>query len=476
MKSNFAFLEKLNPEAYQCLYKAESQVRIDYNIGNNVRKALEAIIYELLRERKLSEKAEKAARSECRKWDLFDKIYALQNTQFLTKMGWLKQGQKVSQRPFLPPLGTISYMKEDHTADKSDGYTFLRRFGNQDSHIKNPADTDPKIQVLSDYPHAIRALKVIYKLLYQIYQGRVEGLSKEFHEEYMPIGSFHVDKAYVPNDQKWSGCKTEFLAHHDSDGDERNRSYAILRLYEKDTERREFLKHKIDAIHRIKDLTPYGIRGMSEIREICPMNNPSPFYIIAYIFPHEPIPLSDALLQSITMKNRLQICTQVCYCLKELHDLNPPIYYRMLSYDSIYLCNYSQGEQKRWAPYLANFDFAKIIENDGVTVLPEANDSLTEIREQKRKKYIPPQTHRWETYTDREWRSVDVYSLGMLFADILSGKIQQDLGEDVFEKLEEDLSDEFLSFIEKMVSDRAEDRPDTEDVLSAVRKEDASWN
>ena len=71
---------------------------------------------------------------------------------------------------------------------------------------------------------------------------------------------------------------------------------------------------------------------------------------------------------------------------------------------------------------------------------------------------------------------MDVYSLEMLFADILSGKIQQDLGEDVFEKLEEDLSDEFLSFIEKMVSDRAEDRPDTEDVLSAVRKEDASWN
>jgi hypothetical protein len=483
MKGNFVFLENINPEAYEYLKEAESQVRLNYDISNNIRKSLESIILHLITERKLFEKVkrevlDKSDKGKIINWTLADRIKNLGDKDFLRNIGWLKLNEDIHQKPFLPYLGRVDYMLVSGKKQQEDWYKYLRYFGNKNSHAATREENSNwPTNIRMDYPQAVLALKGIYRLLYALYNKRVPHLATRFNEECMPIDQFVIDKAYKPSDVGKSRCQMEFQAHydiHDKNNDVRKREYAILRLYNKRDISENFLMRTMEVLARTDDDLPDRPKGIREVKEVCSLDNRSPFYIIAYIFPREPQQLSTQILKKMEFKDRLMICQRICDCLTELHGLSTPIYHRLLSYECVYLCDYSE-KNRGWIPYLTKFEFTKILNNDN-TVMLEASDNREKIKENKRKKYLP-ENNEWTINAD--WSKVDVFSLGVLFSDILFGEIRDDFDLDsLFEELDKNeivISDDFKIILELMNDDVPLKRPTMQEILDVVNMELELW-
>ncbi len=204
-------------------------------------------------------------------------------------------------------------------------------------------------------------------------------------------------------------------------------------------------------------------------------NQGSPFYIVAYHFQEKPLAPSDELLQSLDMKSRLFICGELAQCLAELHQMG--IYHRLLSHASMYVCDYS-ARGKGWRPHLVKFDFAKLVakgEGDALaTVKAQTKEAKEKITDRSIRKYIP------EDWDLENWEKVDVYSLGILFCDILSGVISPDY-ESMIKAMQslrksKEIPDGLLNVIGAMISRAVAKRPAMADVHRVLQEEIASWN
>ena len=74
------------------------------------------------------------------------------------------------------------------------------------------------------------------------------------------------------------------------------------------------------------------------------------------------------------------------------------------------------------------------------------------INERKLSKYISPEWEAMESIETVDWAKVDIFSLGILFSDILMGKISENpVSIDDLEEL--DLSEELLDLLDLMRAD-----------------------
>ena len=225
-----------------------------------------------------------------------------------------------------------------------------------------------------------------------------------------------------------------------------------------------------------QDELPDGLpKWMGSPAEISTIENTkSSFYIVAYHFEETPQPLSSELLKTFDMKSRLFICKELARYLAVLHPVK--VYQRLLSYESVYICDCS-AHGKGLRPYLVKFDFAKIESRDGemLTIHKQALEAKEVIPFNRIKKYIADD---WE---DGNWEKADIYSLGVLFCDILSGAIikNQNKIDHAMEKLNADkqISDELLDFIlERMLCRGAEKRPNALEVQHMLEAELEKWS
>jgi hypothetical protein len=106
----------------------------------------------------------------------------------------------------------------------------------------------------------------------------------------------------------------------------------------------------------------------------------------------------------------------------------------------------------------------------------EASDNREKIKENKRKKYLP-ENNEWTINAD--WSKVDVFSLGVLFSDILFGEIRDDFDLDsLFEELDKNeivISDDFKIILELMNDDVPLKRPTMQEILDVVNMELELW-
>ncbi len=477
MESNFSFIRDIFPETYKHLVEAERNVRISHVI--DVRKTLESLVNERVDTAKAGWLFAQYARINHPKdptIPLEKKISICSEMETMKQLGW--KGSK----PLLPEItGTTKVETLSGKFKEWPAYKFLRRYGNSQSHVGEKRNKDMLITI--PYDISVKALIVFYEILIKI----CSDLKKEvptspiFNEKLMPIqGQEHlylIDEAGVPSDAPMSKCQMEFSAHYSRSGSRTGTQYALIRQYDKKDVDTTFLLRNVDTVQKTQDelidtLPPCMVRPV-EISTT--ENQASPFYIVAYHFQEKPHNLSNDLLQSLDMKSRLFICGELTRCMAELHQMG--IYHRLLSYESVYVCDYS-ARGKGWRPHLVKFDFAKLVakrEGDELaTVKAQTKEAKEKIKDGSIRKYIP------EDWDLEDWEKVDIYSLGILFCDILSGTISHDY-ESMIKAMQalrksKEISDGLLNILGTMISRAVVKRPVAVDVLRAIQTEMASWS
>ncbi len=475
MYSNFSFIMKKYPQTYRHLATAEKSIRLNKAV-NEIRYALEKLVEERLKTLGIGDLFQKyATMHKINKYlSLQDQISICLDVNILKEIGY------ESKEPVLPKLNDkiTCYFMNNRKAELKE-YDFLRIYGNSKGHSKQSN------LIKINYQLSLKALKVFHKILCVICNSTQEEQRQQiiFNENMMPIQTsehlYEIDGFNKPpSDAPLSKCQIEFKAHFVQSGSIKRTEYALIRQYKKSDVDEKFLLRNIDTIRkttdeRIDDNLPPCMRHPVELSPI--ENANSPFYIVAYHFPQAPQSLSDALLKNFDMKTRLSICTDLARCMVELHAMG--IYQRMLSYASVYVCDYSE-RGKGWRPHLVKFDFAKLEQKQGKdygTVMPWVQEAKTKIKDGSIKKYINVKD--WE---QEQWEKTDIYALGILFCDILSGRINNNYSqmEDAVGELfkAQQLSDEFADFLESMLDDNAENRPSAMETQRMMEAEMGKWN
>lgn len=458
MIGNFAFMFHINRELYDKLCSAEKQARTNFrNSGHESREALEIFIRLVLNRYNNLSRA-------CRGQELRAKIDNLRDESFLKAEGYLSADETLAEKPILPDLGEVTFKYDNGREETADYWDFIRKYGNTCSH----ADTRPSDVKLS-YENTIKCLKGLFLLMKRFYRNQISNSVGAFNENLMPIEEYCVYDSYIPADSVRSKCIREFLAFIKDDNGEKS-FYAILRLYNKADSNEVFMLRNQKCFTEAAKLSLSSVPdGMTRMRELIPKDSQaSSFYIISYIFNQEPHPLTETLIKGMSLGQRVKLCARIVNCLDNLHTSPIPIFHRMLNYESIFTCEI----RNEWIPYIIKFDYAKILSQAPVgTVFANAVKAKEKINEEKLNKYLPPE---WDSLsqdaTDKEWAKVDIYSLGILFADILAGKIG--VNPVPIDELEElDLSEEMLDLLDIMRADDPNERWDIEDVKDIFDEE-----
>jgi hypothetical protein len=407
MCAQFSFVEKYDKKLYDWLIVAEkaARLRVD-DCAKNVRCALEHIVATRINEcvpnkSDLRQRYEEKWARKQKKWDaLGNRIEALQDAPLLKSIG-------VTEWPVLPPF-TIR-VRLDMVGGRKElmgVYDALRIFGNEGAHIEEK-------KTVRNFHNLSLCLELMHRMLQYLYNEKVP----MFDANLMNIESFTIEeKPIVPSDAKRSKCQLEFCGYK-REGASATKSYAILRQYARNDVSEKLLKRNIDVQQAATGQRPYGgVKGI--IPHVYKLDaGMSDFSIIVYEFPNKPERLEDILPQ-LQPQERLNLCRDLADCFRELHAGDSPLYHRLLTYESIYICDFGKNGAHRWAPYI-KFDFGKItVVDDDLTVMQEAMTAKEKMAEQKIEKYILQ-----SAWNQKQWDIVDLYSLAVLFGDILCGTI-----------------------------------------------------
>ena len=437
---NFWFMKNINRRIYENLFEAESNALIDFVAsGVKIRDALEVIIDSIIKDHGLGSQVSGT---------LYEKI------SFLKK-----------DKSILPDLGIVKFQFDNGKLGKADYYTYIRRFGNSCAH-----ESDSIMErIKTDYPHLIQCLKCFHEFLLSYYSKRIHKATPSFNENLMPIRNYHIRESFVPKDIHRSKCNREYVGFRK--GSTGRFSYAVLRRYNKEDLNEEFLLRNAVTFQEASHYSISTPEGMAHVREVVTYtDNRSTFYIIAYEFNREPHMLNDKILKEMDLGKRVKLCKRIADSFYDLHNYEVPIYHRLLSHESIYVCDFG----KEWVPYIVKLDFAKIDSADMATVFMDVLSAKEALEEAKLTKYIAPEWLSADDSKNLDWGKMDIYSLGVLFCDILSGRINTNIVD--FDELEAmDLSDDMLDLLDMMLAESPSYRCDMEVVKLVVGEEAALW-
>lgn len=445
-RSNFEFLRKIDRDVFREISSAEKISRTNFeNCVKQIRVALEALTTKLAKQHRVYELIENKM--------LSDRFQILQSEVLLREAGYLKENEQLKNKPILPEMPEVTYrIEQDNKEVTRNYYTFLRQIGNAGAHY-DTKDNSPRLT----YENTVLGLKGFYILTSKIYKRQITGKLLEFDEDSMPIEDFFIEESYVPDDYNLTKCEKEFLVYREDSFGEIE-SYAVLRMYRKNTIRNKFLARNRKCFVEASKMS-VGSRpeGMAEVSELTGITDEfSPYYIICYAFPRKPEALTVELVRQMTLEQRLKFCKRLADCLYNLHYGEEPIEHRMLNYECIFACK----KKDEWIPFIIKFDFAKLESLDEKdTVLYEVADARKSVKTLlSLKKYMP--LEQLDEVSDKnQWTKGDIYSLGVLFSDILAGKFEPQLV-DVKELKKLKISKDLLSLIDDMRSDFVDQRPD----------------
>lgn len=418
MGKQFAFVKAYDEHVYNYLDEVEKNARINLDIcANNMRKALESFVVLVAEQNGFSEESlDKAYES----WRMESKVFSPKSNsknlksrlEGLTTAGVLKK-LKIDKPSLIPCHNHKIALKK---TNGKDNFWFvldqLRDFGNAGSHAEKENE---KSQTALTFANLVTCLKALHKILKLYFKVN----APSFNDNMMTIKSYEIDAFdKSPSDKEQTKCTCEFFGHAQK-GASHMKTYVIIRQYNAKDIEEKLLSRNID----FRQLTTRRVRRGS-IEGIIPYiqrldEGNGEFALIAYEFEEQPMKLKN-VIKSMTIEERCRLCCDIAACFKGIHTNNPPLYHRVLTYESIYVCNYGTKDEPDWLPYL-KFDFGKITGNLGsvdLTVKEYARNAVERLKLQSLKKYVHESAFKRE-----DWERVDIYALYILFGDIMCGEI-----------------------------------------------------
>ena len=248
--------------------------------------------------------------------------------------------------------------------------------------------------------------------------------------------------------------------------------YAIIRKYDKEKMDKNFIQRNISTLELINDNMSNSIKGVSKVKDLNKIDSEDDeFYYIAYTFSKEPMALNQQMLDKIkSSAEKVNICTTLSEAISKLHDLEEPIYHRMINPGSIIVCDY--GLKEGYVPYLIGFDFSKFDkQSEYATVIDVYNKEVERQNENNEDnfKYICPND--LHVNSNSNFGQRDIYALGVLFIRILTGDLKPKKDEiDLLNEIEKQYSPELADLLERMISEAAMERPDANTVYSVFKE------
>ena len=248
--------------------------------------------------------------------------------------------------------------------------------------------------------------------------------------------------------------------------------YAIIRKYDKEKMDKNFIQRNISTLELINDNMSNSIKGVSKVKDLNKIDSEDDeFYYIAYTFSKEPMVLNQQMLDKIkSSAEKVNICTTLSEAISKLHDLEEPIYHRMINPGSIIVCDY--GLKEGYVPYLIGFDFSKFDkQSEYATVIDVYNKEVERQNENNEDnfKYICPND--LHVNSNSNFGQRDIYALGVLFIRILTGDLKPKKDEiDLLNEIEKQYSPELADLLERMISEAAMERPDANTVYSVFKE------
>ena len=292
--------------------------------------------------------------------------------------------------------------------------------------------------------------------------------STNYNSHAMKLGDYDI---YAYAATKDSGG-TRYLEEFHGIKQGKKNEYAIIRKYDKEKMDKNFIQRNISTLELINDNMSNSIKGVSKVKDLNKIDSEDDeFYYIAYTFSKEPMVLNQQMLDKIkSSAEKVNICTTLSEAISKLHDLEEPIYHRMINPSSIIVCDY--GLKEGYVPYLIGFDFSKFDkQSEYATVIDVYNKEVERQNENNEDnfKYICPND--LHVNSNSNFGQRDIYALGVLFIRILTGDLKPKKDEiDLLNEIEKQYSPELADLLERMISEAAMERPDANTVYSVFKE------
>lgn len=421
--SNFEFMKFHGAKLYNSLKDFEGKIILEpFEAGEKLRVSLEMFAVAVIEEKRLKESYNSYLKNNDRTDNLATKLRFLEENRVLPNY-------EISTEYMYDGKKTTRFLKKDYY--RGGRFTilyYLRTFGNQFHHAESGDFNSTNARYVCNYYHMLDCAILLYEYLLEYYKV---SSNPSFDIKKVPIVLANEQSRFEITGEIKSraniiltNCKSEYTAKYYSSDDNDTSYYAILQFFsKKDKSVSPALMSRCAKTYSVTRRSLFG-EAIREIKVVSSLSAESDFYILAYIFEQEAQPLSEKLLKQIPIKERLNICYGIAAIMCDLHSAKPPIYHRLLNYSCIYLCK-NDIEDDAWQPAIIKFNVAKINKDSVQTVVQDATKkSISAIKENALAKYIPED---WESNASEHGDEIDVYSLGMLFYDILCAEFDSEI-------------------------------------------------
>lgn len=351
----------------------------------------------------------------------------------------------------------------------------VRRMANLGAHKESIANSEWKPfriekNINGEVKYVIKGetLKDCFGCLNNVFRLYYGEKNAGYNLDVMKLGDYDIySSAYIKN----SG-ETRYLEEFHGIKQGKKNEYAIIRKYDKKTMDQNFIQRNISTLELINSNTSSFIRGVAQAKELNRVDSEDDeFYYIAYIFYKEPMVLNQKMLDKVKSSGeKVNICTILSEAISSLHNLEEPIYHRMINPKSVIICDYET--KQGYVPYLIGFDFSKFDkQSEYATVIDVYNKELERQNESKEDIYSYICPNDLHANSNSNFGQRDIYALGMLFIRILTGNLNPEKNEiKLLDEIEEQYSAKLADLLERMISEAAMERPDANTVYSVFKE------
>ena len=302
--------------------------------------------------------------------------------------------------------------------------------------------------------NGLKSFDVVLRAFYEINDN------KKWNKDAIKIDNFDIYKITT----KALGCKKEYFG---VDLNATPNTYAVIKEYNIQNMDMNFARRNISVLERINSNAMDPIEGIAQICQLNEINSEDESYYLSYIFNKKPMLLNQENLNlANTPYERVQMCKRLANAISQLHNLQEPIYHRLINTKSVVLCDFSD-KNKGIVPYLINFDFSKLKAADSKSTVLEQFKNQVDSLEQEDTEYVCEYD-----MSDTSYEKMDVYALGILFIRILSGDLQSTLLNlvDKLNLIEQNYNKKIADLLEWMISEVASDRPSAQKVYAVFNE------